>query len=193
MKIGMDFSQHNGPLPWDKLAAAGLDFAILRLGWGKGHLDSLFYENVNRAWDARIPLGLYYYSYACSPEEAAEEARFAAWTIKDSGLGNKIPLRLWLDMEDADGWKERHGIVNPEEITALCDAWLMEIKKAGLPTGIYANYDWLTRLIDLPALGNPPIWCAQWGRKCDIPGVKMWQFTDSLRLAGIEGDGDILF
>lgn len=192
MKIGMDFSEHNGPLPWDRFAGR-LDFALLRLGWGKNHLDSRFYENVNAAWAAQIPLGLYYYSYALSPEDAGEEARFAAFLIQDSGLGNKIPLGLWLDMEDADGWKERNGITGPGEMTALSSSWLSEIKKAGLSAGIYASYDWLTRMIDLQALGNPPVWCAQWGRKCSFPGAKMWQFTDCLTLEGVKADGDILF
>lgn len=76
MRVGMDFSEHNGPLPWGRLAKAGLSFAILRLGWGREHLDGRFYENVNGAWDHGIPLGVYYYSYALAPEEAAREARF---------------------------------------------------------------------------------------------------------------------
>jgi GH25 family lysozyme M1 (1,4-beta-N-acetylmuramidase) len=193
MKIGMDFSEHNGHLPWDRLAAAGLDFALLRLGWGKGHLDTLFFENVNEAWARHIPLGLYYYSYALTPLEAREEAAFAFYIIQDSGLGNKIPLGLWLDMEDADGWKQKHGVQSPEEITGLTKVWLEEIKDTPCPRGIYASFDWLTRLIDLPSLGNPPTWCAQWARKCDIPRAKIWQFTDRLTLAGIEADGDILF
>ena len=192
MRVGMDFSEHNGPLPWDRLSEAKLSFAILRLGWGREHLDGRFYENVNGAWDHGIPLGVYYYSYALAPEEAAREARFLSFIIHDAGLAGKLPYGIWLDMEDADGWKAARGVSSGREITALCSAFLSEIKKAGLSAGIYASFDWLSRLIDLEALGNPPLWCAQWGERCDMKGVTLWQFTDSYRLGGVIGDGDVV-
>lgn len=193
MKWGIDVSEHNPPLPWPLLKKQGMSFAIVRLGWGRGHLDSRFYESVNGVLAAGLELGIYYYSYALTEIEAEEEARFTSFILKDCGLTpEKLPLGCWYDMEDADGYKERNGVTSPEEITALCRAYLEEMAAQGLPCGLYSCYSWLTRKIRIPSLPrNTPLWCAQWGNACDLPGAFLWQFTDSLLLEGHRLDGNI--
>ena len=140
MKWGIDVSEHNQPLSWQSLKKQGASFIIVRLGWGKGHLDSRFYEQVNGVLAAGLELGIYYYSYALIEEEAAEEARFTAAVLKDCGLSkDRLPAGCWLDMEDADGYKERRGIAGREEITALCRSFLLEMEKEGYPSGLYSS------------------------------------------------------
>lgn len=130
MKWGIDVSEHNQPLSWQSLKKQGASFVIVRLGWGKGHLDSRFYEQVNGVLAAGLELGIYYYSYALTEEEAAEEARFTAAVLKDCGLSkDRLPAGCWLDMEDADGYKEKRGIAGREEITALCRSFLWKWKR----------------------------------------------------------------
>lgn len=144
MKWGIDVSEHNQPLSWQSLKRQGASFVIVRLGWGKGHLDSRFYEQVNGVLAAGLELGIYYYSYALTEEEAEEEARFTAAVLKDCGLSKDcLPAGCWLDMEDADGYKEKRGIAGREEITALCHAYLEEMEKEGYPAGLYSSYSWL--------------------------------------------------
>ena len=92
MKWGIDVSEHNQPLSWQSLKKQGASFVIVRLGWGKGHLDSRFYEQVNGVLAAGLELGIYYYSYALTEEEAAEEARFTAAVLKDCGLSKDLSL-----------------------------------------------------------------------------------------------------
>lgn len=134
MKWGIDVSEHNQPLSWQSLKKQGASFVIVRLGWGKGHLDSRFYEQVNGVLSAGLELGIYYYSYALTEEEAAEEARFTAAVLKDCGLSKDcLPAGCWLDMEDADGYKEKRGIAGREEITNLCHAYLEEMEKKDIP------------------------------------------------------------
>lgn len=41
-QLGIDVSEHNGAMDWQAIAAAGIGFAIIRLGYGNGHLDSFF-------------------------------------------------------------------------------------------------------------------------------------------------------
>lgn len=140
MKWGIDVSEHNQPLSWQSLKRQGASFVIVRLGWGKGHLDSRFYEQVNGVLAAGLELGIYYYSYALTEGEAAEEARFTAAVLKDCGLSkDRLPAGCWLDMEDADGYKEKRGIAGREEITALCRSFLLEMEKEGYPAGLYSS------------------------------------------------------
>ena len=110
MRLGIDVSENNGHINWEAVKAAGVKFAIIRLGYGNCHLDSMFYENINGAIDAGLDVGVYYYSYALDEDMALNEARFLIETLEDAGLYNeKLPMGIWLDMEDADGYKSRHG------------------------------------------------------------------------------------
>nr|MBO6294865.1 hypothetical protein [Schwartzia sp. (in: firmicutes)] len=76
MKKGIDVSENNGRVDWEEVKAAGIDFAIIRLGYGNRHLDECFYENINGAIAARLQIGVYYYSYALDADAAEREAHF---------------------------------------------------------------------------------------------------------------------
>ena len=191
-KIGIDISEHNGSLDFEAIRRAGIDFVIARLGWGRGHLDTLFYEHINGATAAGLSVAVYYYSYARNQSEAEEEALFTGNVLVDAGLfPHRLPLGIWYDMEDADGWKEREGVIGKEEITALCRAYMDFMKYQGFSAGIYAGYDWLMHKIDRASLPkDTPYWCAQWGRTLDAPFAHLWQYTDRLVIGGERFDGD---
>ena len=55
--IGIDVSEHNGTLDWAKIKAAGVDFAILRTGYGTTHIDNQWEQNIRGAaspWGSTI-------------------------------------------------------------------------------------------------------------------------------------------
>lgn len=190
---GIDVSEHNGAIEWEEIRLAGIAFAIIRLGWGRGHLDRLFYDHINGAFAAGLKVGVYYYSYADTEKAAEDEARFTVHVLADCGLfPEKLALGVWYDMEDADGWKAARGLVEPSSITAMCAAYVDFLKSAGYPVGVYASYDWLTRLICPKSASSWPLWCAQWGRTCDFPEAFLWQYTDQLEIGGQLFDGDRL-
>lgn len=192
---GIDVSEHNGKVNWQAVKNAGLEFAVVRLGFGTRHLDSLFYENVNGALAAGLKIGVYFYSYALTEQMAKEEARFMLEVLKDGGLTpDKLEAGVWYDMEDADGYKARFGVTDRTVITAMCSAFIVECNKAGYNCGIYANLDWLENKINTGLLADyVPYWCAQWGKRCDWPHAKMWQYTDKLSIGGVQFDGNYLF
>jgi len=88
MLRGIDVSENNGVVDWGRVAS-GLDFAIIRIGYGRNHLDSQFYNNINGALAAGLKIGVYHYSYALLPERAQEEARFVVETLADCGLSSE--------------------------------------------------------------------------------------------------------
>lgn len=172
---GIDVSEHNGEIDWEEIRRAGIAFAIIRLGWGRGHLDRLFYEHINGALAAGLSVGVYYYSYADTPKAAEDEAWFTVHVLADCGLSpEKLPFGVWYDMEDADGWKAARGLVEPSCITAMCGAYVDSLKSAGYLVGVYASYDWLTQMIFPERASSWPFWCAQWGRTCDFPEAFLW-------------------
>lgn len=195
MVRGVDVSENNGQVNWQAVKDAGIDFAIIRLGYGNKHLDGRFYENINSAIAAGLQIGVYYYSYALTVEAAKAEADFAIDILKDCGIDPEdLEMGVWFDMEDADGYKRENGMPDNQTITDMCSAFIVECNKVGYSCGVYANLDWLENKIYTTQLADyVPYWCAQWGSKCDWPNAKMWQYTDKLRIGGKYFDGNYYF
>lgn len=195
MLRGIDVSENNGRVDWQAIKDAGIQFVIIRLGYGRNHLDSCFYENVNGAIDAGLKIGIYHYSYALTPQQAAGEANFVIHALMDCGLTpNKLPLGIWFDMEDADGYKRSKGMPSRAEITAMCSEFICYCNRNGYSCGIYASLDWLERNIATEQLADYiPYWCAQWSGRCDWPNAKMWQYTDSYQIGNNYFDGNLYF
>lgn len=189
---GVDISENNGSVNFEALANEGVKFVIIRLGYGRGHLDSEFYNNVQGARDAGLKIGVYYYDYAVDVETAKEEAHFMLETLEDCGLSPEdLPMGVWYDMEDADGWKDRHGMPNRLTITAMCSAFIVECNKAGYNCGIYASLDWLENKIATDLLADyVPYWVAQWSDSCDFPRATLWQYTNEEEIDGRYFDGN---
>ena len=188
MTYGVDVSENNGRVDWEAVAAAGQKFAIVRSSYGRYAEDEDFIRNVDGARAAGLMCGAYHYSYALTPAQARQEAQNCKQVIENSGVLLELPV--FFDMEDADGYKARHGFdFSPENVTAICQAFLEEIKP--LDCGVYASLSWFEDKIDWKSLGCA-VWSAQWGDDDDIQGY-MWQYTDSLNIGGKNFDGNILY
>ena len=185
---GVDVSWHNGLVDWPLLKQNGIDFAICRTGYGKNGYDDTFLQNVNGAHEAGMICGAYHYSYALTPADAIIEAQFCKRIIHEAGVLLELPV--FFDLEDGDGFKERHGFVySRKNITNICRAFLDAIKP--LNCGIYTGVIWLENWVDWQDLGCP-IWNAQWNVRDDFGGF-LWQYTDKLFIGGKQFDGNILY
>lgn len=193
MLHGIDVSENNGVVDWQVVAAGGVEFAIIRVGYGAGHLDGEFYRNVNGALGAGLRVGVYHYSYALTVAQARAEANFVVATLQACGLGpDKLEMGIWFDMEDADGYKARHGMPERPTITAMCSDFICVCNRNGYSCGVYASLDWLEHKIATEQLASyVPYWCAQWGGRCDWPAAKMWQYTDCYYIGNKVFDGNL--
>ena len=188
MTKGIDVSENNGYIDWQAVADAGIRFAIVRCSYGQTGVDENFLANVEGAHAVGIKCGAYHYGYALNPEQAVREAQNCKEAIENAGVLLELPV--FYDMEDADGYKRRHGFdFSAENVTAICKAFLDGIKP--LDCGVYASYSWLCDSLDWQSLGCA-VWNAQWGGEDDLQGY-MWQFTDGLQIGGHSFDGDILY
>lgn len=191
---GIDVSEHNGNIDWQAVVDDGNEFAIIRIGWGDGHLDDKFYDNFNGARDAGLKVGIYFYSEALNPIQAIDEARWVMSTLDDCGItSDMLEMGMWLDQEN-DNWKESHGLNDPEEITEICRTFLEELSALGYPCDLYANYYYLTEVINLDALPyGTRYWCAQYNNSCDFNNAYIWQYTDSHYIGDSQFDGNISY
>lgn len=191
MLKGVDVSSHNGNVDFDALLNAGVDFVIIRGGWGErtpSQDDTQCARNVHECVKRNIPYMLYLYSYATTLNDVDNEVAHAVELAKLYS-----PMCIYLDMEDADGYKMKHSFNVYENNLAndICVKWLQLMNINRIKCGIYANKEYFTKVLNynqLKALGS--IWIAQWGVDSPFTGCDVWQFTDKLNIAGKLFDGN---
>ncbi|MCI1999540.1 MAG: glycoside hydrolase family 25 protein [Clostridia bacterium] len=187
MLKGFDISKHNGTVDFAAAKAAGLSFVIIRSSYGTDTTDIKFEENYKRAKAAGLKVGVYHYSYALCANDALKEAKYVYGLIKDK----QLDMPILFDMEDADGYKNKHGInlYNDKAlINSICSTFINYIQSQGLKCGIYASKSVLTKVIDKSIALY--FWNAQWGNNDEIKHT-MWQYTDSGSISGCSGNFDL--
>ena len=186
-KKGIDVSEFQGKIDWEKVKNDGIEFAILRCGYGMdfSNQDDVEYErNANECERLGIPYGVYLMSYANTVEKARSEAKHVLRLIE----GRKISLGVWHDIED----NRTSGAINKETLTNIINTFCNTIKNAGYKVGVYANLNWLENKIEKTIKDNYDIWVAQYYSKCEYEGKYiMWQHTSSGKVNGISTNVDM--
>lgn len=113
---GIDVSVHNGSIDWQKVKNAGIQFAILRAGYGRelSQKDARFEENYKNAKAAGTLVGAYWYSYAMSEDEARLEANVFLSVIK----GKQFEMPVYFDLEE-----KKQFDLGKEKVSAIMRAW----------------------------------------------------------------------
>lgn len=180
----IDISEWQGNVDFSKVKKTGVDYVILRAGFGRDatQVDSEFEENYKKAKAAGLKAGVYWYSYAVDASDAVKEAKACLQVIK----GKTFELPVFYDMED-----NSQISFGKTALTKMARAFLDEIKKAGFSAGIYANANWFSNYLDYDSLYKDYfVWLAQYNDvaefKCDI-----WQYTSGGKVSGVSGNVDM--
>ena len=183
---GIDVSNHQGTVDWNKVKAAGIVFAILKVGPVYGKPDDSFERNAAECERLGIPYGVYYYSYARSVEDANKEAdRTLAW------LGGHHPsLPVYYDLEDS--YILQDPDFSKDKLTQIAQAFCNRMEAVGFKSGIYANLNWLNNYLNSPSLSGYDHWVAQYNWRCDYAGsYSFWQYSSSGNVPGVNGRCDM--
>ena len=183
---GIDVSNHQGTVDWNKVKAAGIDFAILKVGPVYGKPDDSFERNAAECERLSIPYGVYYYSYARSVEDANKEAdRTLAW------LGGHHPsLPVYYDLEDSYILQDPN--FSKDKLAQIAQAFCNRMEAVGFKSGIYANLNWLNNYLDSPSLSGYDHWVAQYNWRCDYAGsYSFWQYSSNGNVPGVNGRCDM--
>lgn len=190
---GVDVSSHQKDIDWAKVKAAGVDFAMIRVGfrgYGSGALvlDDYFEKNIQGALDAGIKVGVYFFSQAINEQEAEEEAALVLEQIKNY----KITYPVVYDAEDISNDTARTDGLPGAQITSNCIAFCEKIKAGGYTPMIYANKRWFLTRLDLTRLTDYDLWHAAYVDAPDTPYLfTMWQYTSTGKVDGIDGNVDL--
>ncbi len=184
---GIDVSSWQGNIDWDKVKADGIQFAILRCGYGSDMTsqdDEYFARNAKECARVGMPFGVYIYSYANSLEKAKSEAAHTLRLLK--GLKPEYPI--YYDLEDA----KTTGTCSQALILEMAKIFVNTLEKAGYWVGIYANKHWNTSYLTDKWYNSKARWIAQYHTKCTYKGeYGIWQYSSSGKVDGIKGDVDM--
>jgi GH25 family lysozyme M1 (1,4-beta-N-acetylmuramidase) len=189
--IGIDVSEHNGALDWAKIKAAGIQFAIIRTGYGTSHTDNYFKANMEGALKQGIPVGIYHFSYALNEAGATNEAAFVIKLLEPYKA--KIILPVFFDFEyDTVSYAKKQGVtLGKTAFNAHAVAFLEAVKAAGYTPGVYYNLDYRNSMVDTSKLGSYVQWYAQYSSKASFTGYDLWQYSSSYQISGISGKFDV--
>ena len=191
-KFGIDVSKWNKEIDWDKVKKAGVEFAIIRVGYrgsSTGALveDPYFEKNIRGAIASDIPVGVYFFTQAVNEVEAVEEASMVMKLCQNYDLDYPV----FIDTEGAGG-DGRADKLDVETRTLVCDAFCTTIKNAGFDAGVYASRNWLNENLISDKLEKHIIWLAEYRDAPLYQGYyQMWQYSSSGSIDGIEGRVDI--
>lgn len=172
---GVDVSHHNGIIDWRKVKQSGIDFAIIRAGygWAEKQVDRQWVRNITEANRAGIDCGAYWFSYATNVDEARKEAKLFLKTIAPY----KLTYPIAYDYEyDSVEYAEKRGIdITPRLACDMADAFMGECAKAKYYIVNYTNNDYLQRYFTDAKLKQYEVWLAKWTQYKPINVTGLWQ------------------
>lgn len=182
-KLGIDVSTFQGLINWARVKTSGIEFAMIRGGYGRFKIDEQFIRNYLNAKTYGIPIGVYHYSYATNTTMAKQEAQFVINYLK----GKKLEYPVAFDIED-----KTQMSLTKTELTNIVKAFCSTLEKAGYYVVIYSSKYFLENKLYMNKLSRYDVWVAQWNDTCTYSGnYGMWQFSDKGQCAGILGRVDV--
>lgn len=189
--MGIDVSSHQGSIDWQAVAASGVKFAFVRLGFRGyetgGLQNDVFVDlNLKGAREAGIAVGAYFFSQAVSPDEAVEEAEFALRIL--DGFPLELPLVYdWEYVSDT----ARTADVDKQTLTDCTLAFCAAVEEAGYRPMVYFNTNQIRKL-DMEQLAQYPWWIAKYDWSQEFPcRADIWQYSNQGTVFGISGKVDL--
>ncbi len=187
-EIGIDVSKWQGEIDFKKVKEAGAEFAIIRIGHQDGFngeyiIDPYFEQNIKNAKENGLKIGVYFYSYANSNEEAKKQAN---WVI-DNLSDYKLDLPIVYDWES---WSNFNSVnASLYKFNEIAATFLEEIENNNYDSMLYSSKNYLENIWDIK---NHKVWLAHYTNKTNYQGeYYIWQMCSDGRIDGINGDVDI--
>ena len=190
--VGVDVSSHQQEIDWELVAANGVEFAMIRVGYrgyteGEIQPDDYFVQNIEGARAAGLDVGVYFFSQALDEQEAIDEANYVLEQIKDDPLSYPV-IFDWEDIEADARTDGMDSVQLTKNAIAFCDT----IKQAGYRAGVYFNQRFGYEEFDLESLQDYVFWLAEYN---DTPSFsfhfQIWQYCNDGRVDGIKTDVDL--
>ncbi len=190
---GIDVSAYQPKIDWEQVKNAGIDFAMIRLGYrgystGKLDLDDCFLKHMEGALSAGLDVGVYFFSQALTPEEAQEEAEYVLTWLE----GYDINYPVAFDWEEVEEESARTNQMNMLMLTACAEAFCKTVEEAGYKSSVYFNQAYGYEQLNLVSLRSYGFWLAEYAPSPTFAyDFDMWQYSNKGTVPGIDGPVDL--
>ena len=187
--IGIDVSEHQLYPDWDKIAADGIEFAMLRLGYrgsteGMLYRDPIFRYNIVKAHNAGLKIGVYFFS------QATCRAYYVLSVLEEHR--DLITMPIVFDWEETGNADARTQGLSGKTVSDCAMYFCDVIREGGYTPGVYFNRNMGYYLYNLAQLGDAVCWFAGEGDYSDFYYEhSLWQYTFTGKVNGINGDVDM--
>ncbi len=186
-EMGIDVSKWQGDIDFEAVKEAGATFVMMRIGnktkiGDEINIDPYFKQNLQKAQDAGLKIGIYFYSKAASQKDAIAEAKWIIKTLKDT----KLDLPICFDWENWSSWNTYH--LNFNDLNDMAHSFLKTVEEAGYKGMLYGSKFYLENFF---TSSYDRIWLAHYTSKTSYEGYDMWQFSNIGSIPGINGDVDL--
>ncbi len=188
--LGIDVSRWQNDIDFNRVAAAGCKFAIIRIGGyddGEQYEDRYYATNIRNAKAAGLKVGVYWAGEESNIDEVKANVSYMM-NILD---GEELDFPIAYDWEDFTNMEDYH--VSIREFNECFYAFAEEVKNYGYEAMLYGSKNYLE------SVWRPdgyPVWVAQYADSTDYSGdYIMWQKGSTGHLSGIETyvDLDVLY
>ena len=182
---GIDVSWAQGEIDWEAVSKSGIDFAYIRVGRGDidgsgPKADKYFLQNIRGANKYGIDVGVYFYSYALTEEDARAEARLTLELIRDYTVTYPV-------VYDLEEWMDRSNLAD------IAKAYMDTVADAGYYPMLYSFRYGVDGNFSKDFTDTYAIWVAQ--RSSNRPETDydyyIWQYSFTGKVDGIKGSVDL--
>ena len=185
MKDYIDVSRYQGTIDWEqvknKVGGAMLKTVSTNKSFGGIYIDPTFERNYQECKRLGIPVGVYYYTYAQTPERVAEELA----KLREALAGKTFELPIAVDVED-----NKLKPLPADELTDLVISAADAIESWGLYAMVYTYTSYANTELNMDRLAAYDLWIADYRGKRPTRKHGMWQYTSEGRLPGINANVD---
>lgn len=186
---GLDVSKFQGEVDWERVKAAGYQFAMLRAGYGFSTVDEQFRRNASECSRIGLPFGAYWFCYAVSPETAVQEADGCINTI--SGYQLDYPVCYDIEQASADYAAGQGVQYTPGLARQLVQSFCDRVESYGYFAMFYSNRNFLDTYLGEALAARYALWYARYTDTFDGTDCGMWQYTSQGNVPGISGSVDL--
>ena len=186
---GLDVSRFQGEVDWERVKAAGYQFAMLRAGYGDSTVDEQFRRNASECNRIGLPIGAYWFCYAATAKNAAQEADSCIRTV--SGYRLDYPVCYDIEQASAD-YVEKLGVsFTPALARELVKSFCNRIESKGYFAMFYTNQSFFNTYLGTALAKRYAFWYARYTDTFDGTDCGIWQYTSTGRVPGISGNVDL--
>ncbi len=195
---GIDVSSYQDDIDWVSVENAGIDFAMIRVGYrgyteGGLFLDNKFHQNMKGASEAGVDVGVYFFSSSISNEEALEDAEQVIEWIEP--YKDIITYPVAFDWEPHYEEDSRTADTSKQVVTEATITFCERIIHEGYKPLVYFNLDVAQTRLDLSAIAMYDFWLVELLGLGDLPTFpykySMLQYSWSGNIEGVPGEVDL--